>query len=485
MNGTMMQYFEWHLPSGMLWNRLAKEAKTLCSDGITAVWIPPCYKASDGIFGTGYAPYDLYDLGEFDQKGTIPTKYGTRQQLLDAIEEVHGNGMQVYADVVLDHKMGADGLEHVLAYEVNPENRYENEGKEREIGAWTHFTFPGRAKKYSDFEWHWTHFIGIDWDEEKKEHGIFRFKGKHWSPLVDREFGNFDYLMGADIDLNNEEVKQELIRWGMWLVDTLNIDGFRMDAVKHMRFTFYNEWLAALREKTGKELFSVGEYWHGDYRALRHYIDTTKGALSLFDVALHFRFYDAATQCETFDMRGIFGQTLTQDNPMRSVTFVDNHDTQPGESLVSWVPAWFKPIAYALILLRQEGFPCVFYGDYYGIEHSGIPSIKEKIRPLMLARRFLAYGRQIEYFDHPDAIGWTRTGDANHQYSGLAALVSNGAGSTKRMYVGEHMAGTECFDCTGNIGEVVPVGQDGYGVFSVREKSCSVWVSTKAKQYFE
>ena len=65
-------------------------------------------------------------------------------------------------------------------------------------------------------------------------------------------------------------------------------------------------------------------------------------------------------------MRTIFDGTLTQDNPTRSVTFVDNHDTQPEQSLESWVPDWFKPIAYALILLRQDGYPCIFYGDYYG-----------------------------------------------------------------------------------------------------------------------
>ena len=37
----------------------------------------------------GYGVYDLYDLGEFDQKGTIPTKYGTKQEYLDAVSYTH------------------------------------------------------------------------------------------------------------------------------------------------------------------------------------------------------------------------------------------------------------------------------------------------------------------------------------------------------------------------------------------------------------
>lgn len=57
-----------------------------------------------------------------------------------------------------------------------------------------------------------------------------------------------------------------------------------------------------------------------------------------------------------------------QTHPTNAVTFVDNHDSQPHEALESWVDDWFKQSAYALILLRRDGYPVVFYGDYYGIE---------------------------------------------------------------------------------------------------------------------
>ena len=54
--------------------------------GVTVVWLPPAYKGAGGVHDVGYGVYDLYDLGEFDQKGTIPTKYGTKQEYLDAID---------------------------------------------------------------------------------------------------------------------------------------------------------------------------------------------------------------------------------------------------------------------------------------------------------------------------------------------------------------------------------------------------------------
>ena len=47
------------------------------------------------------------------------------------------------------------------------------------IKAWTKFYFPGRNGKYSDFCWNWTHFHGIDWDENRQKAGIYKFYGKN------------------------------------------------------------------------------------------------------------------------------------------------------------------------------------------------------------------------------------------------------------------------------------------------------------------
>ena len=49
--------------------------------------------------------------------------------------------------------------------------------------------------------------------------------------------------------------------------------------------------------------------------------------------------------------KAIFFLALSRRCPWLSVTFVDNHDSQPGQALESWVDEWFRPLAYALILL--------------------------------------------------------------------------------------------------------------------------------------
>ena len=190
-NETIMQFFEWYLPSdGNFWKTAVNEAPYLAKTGITQVWFPPAYKGNGGKDDVGYGVYDLYDLGEFDQKGSIATKYGTKVEYLVAINAMHNYGIKVLADVVFNQKMGADETEDVIAIEDNPQNRSESLGEPKEITAWTKFTFPGRNDMYSSFKWNWTHFHGTDWDEKTKKNSVYRFYGKHWDELVDKENGN-------------------------------------------------------------------------------------------------------------------------------------------------------------------------------------------------------------------------------------------------------------------------------------------------------
>ena len=474
-NKTMMQYFEWYLPSDRShWIHTALNAPKLKSAGITSVWLPPAYKGARGVNDVGYAVYDLYDLGEFNQKGTVSTKYGTKDEYLNAIKSLQDSEIEVLADIVLGHKMGADEKERIFAYGHNEYNRnQEIEGK-RKITVWTKFTFPGRNGKYSDFKWDWTNFHGTDFDAESRENGIYRFIGKEWDSDVDNEFGNYDYLMGVDLDMSDEEVVEELDRWGKWYYEFTGVNGFRIDAVKHIDFNFFRNWLTKLREESGKEIFAVGEYWNAELHILEKYIEKTEGALSLFDVPLHFNMYHASKSNGYYDMRYILRNTLLSSRPDLSVTFVDNHDTQPGQALESFILDWFKPHAYSIILLREEGYPCVFYGDYYGIPHNKIHAGKY-LPVLMKLRQNIAYGKQHDYFDDSKIIGWTREGDSKIKNSGLAVIMTVECGGEKKMYVGKHFAGLQFVDALKNVTEPVVIDEDGFGLFKVNDGSASVY----------
>jgi alpha-amylase len=185
-------------------------------------------------------------------------------------------------------------------------------------------------------------------------------------------------------------------------------------------------------------------------------------------------------------MRTIFDDTLVQAMPLKAVTVVDNHDTQPLQALEAPVEHWFKPIAYALILLREGGYPCIFYPDLYGAhykdkgrdgnEHEIFLSKVEELEILLDARKNFAYGEQKDYFDHPNCIGWTRAGDEEHY--GCAVLLSNGDAGEKFMEVGAAWAGKHFKDMMGKHSAEIEIDLDGCATFFVNPGSVSVWSAT-------
>ena len=477
-NQTLMQYFEWYLPDdGQHWNRLAEDAPNLAAKGIRKVWMPPAFKGT-GSNDVGYGVYDLFDLGEFDQKGTVRTKYGLKEESLRAIEALSQNGIEAIADVVLNHKAAADYKERFTVVEVDPNDRNVEISEPFEIEAWMHFAFPGRKKAYNDFEWHWYHFTGTDYDAKNNKSGIFLIQGdnKGWADdeLVDNENGNYDYLMYADIDFKHPEVIQNLYDWAHWFIESTGVHGFRLDAVKHIDSFFMKNFIRDITEKYGDDFYVFGEFWNSDEKANNDYLENIDYRFDLVDVKLHHNLFDASKSGADYDLRTIFDQTLAKNHPESAVTFVDNHDTQRGQALESTVEEWFKPAAYALILLREAGLPCVFYGDYYGISGEfAQESFQEVLDKLLDIRLNLAYGEQIDYLDDANCIGWTRQGKDDGQP--IAVLINNDQATSKSMLVGTEWAGREFSDYLGNSSQIVTIDDQGWGEFPVEEKSVSVW----------
>lgn len=110
LNDVMMQAFYWDVPvdesgkNGNWWNELKAKAPELKSAGITGIWTPCPSKGNWGIVDNGYGIYDHYDLGNYNQKGTVETRFGSRTELEQMIAVMHQEPrIDVYSDVVLNH----------------------------------------------------------------------------------------------------------------------------------------------------------------------------------------------------------------------------------------------------------------------------------------------------------------------------------------------------------------------------------------------
>ncbi len=468
-NAVMLQGFQWYLPDdGNHFNFLKENIKALKEAGFDSIWLPPFCKAT-GTNDIGYGIYDLYDLGEFDQKGSVRTKYGTKEELLALIEEIHKHDMLVYADIVMNHKAGADYSEKFMAVKVDPNDRSQEISEPHEIEGWTGFDFPGRDNKYSEFKWNHNHFTGVDSDGITGEVGVFRILGenKGWSMGVSPEKGNFDYLMFANIDHAHPEVINEFKTWAKWLVDTTKVDGFRIDAAKHIDDLFMKDFTETAEATFGEDFYLFGEYWSANKDQSNEYLYEVDYKLDIFDVGLHFNMFGASHGGGDYDLRNIFNNTVVAEHPTIAVTFVDNHDSQPGQSLGSFVAPWFKKMAYGIILLRKDGYPCVFFGDYYGIPADGehaVESQKDMIDNLLGIRKSHAYGEQHDYFDDPHTIGWVRMGDKDHP-GALAVAMTNRDQSVIMMNVGKERSGQIFKDLTGQVEEEIVIDENGDGRF--------------------
>ncbi|KAI5252597.1 glucan 1,4-alpha-maltohexaosidase precursor [Aureobasidium subglaciale] len=512
-NQTLLQTFEWHTPGGH-WTRLTRTVPLLSDLGITSLWLPPGCKANEP-HGNGYDCYDLWDLGEFDQKYTRATKWGSREELDGLIAKAKSMGVLIIWDAVLNHKTAGDAKEECWAVEVDnkdgiqahrnlADHRVETSALKK-IEPWIHYYFPGRGDHYSSMKWHSQHFSGTDWDQRTQKNAVYKildppetaprpgsavdpkWRKKDWAIDVDDGgMGNGDYLMFSDIDYTNPEVKEDVQRWGQWMVSDVGVDGFRLDAVPHFSWNFTRDWIHNAKkaaERQNRDLFVMGEFYSGTVSKILQWMDRVDNGVYAYDIPLltNFAKISMAKSKLDVDLRKVFKGTLIHHRPNNAVTLITSHDTQPGQTVETPVAPYFKPLAYAIMLLRREGLPCVFWGDVYGIKgpHPSPAACGGKLPTLILSRKLFAYGEQTDYLESRTSIGWVRHGTWDRA-DGCVVIMSIGGAAKNSMFVGPAKAGQNWTDVLGNSEHVVTIDEKGYGVFRCVDKSVSVYVHKDA-----
>ena len=85
------------------YNIIAQNAELFNNLGITDFWMAPAYTPAGGSrYNEGYAVADRYNLGT----NANPTKYGSGEELANAIAALHSAGLKVQEDIVMNQMMG-------------------------------------------------------------------------------------------------------------------------------------------------------------------------------------------------------------------------------------------------------------------------------------------------------------------------------------------------------------------------------------------
>jgi alpha-amylase len=286
--------------SAWWYDHVATQAEAFREAGFTAIWLAPVTKGGSGAHSIGYDVFDDYDIGSKAQRGATPTRYGSREQLVRCAAMLRASGIDVYLDLVENHRAGGSGD--------------------------------------GGFEFRYRDALG----------------GMHGP----------DFSFGADLAPVNGQphgyVDSGLKRAADWLVRAVGAQGVRVDDVKGVSTDFLFP-LLGFGSLNGK--FAVGEFFDGNIGLLLNWLNNPRGMrgrASAFDFPLHFMLRQMCNGNGHFDLSLLDHAGLAGVAPFQAVTFVQNHDT---ESKDSSRIRQNHVLAYAYIL-TSEGYPCVFYKDY-------------------------------------------------------------------------------------------------------------------------
>jgi alpha-amylase len=396
-------------PADFWWDHLAKQARSLREAGVTAVWLPPVWKGASGTFSVGFDLFDDYDMGSKDQKGTRPTRYGTREQLTRCVAILRANGIDVYIDVVENQRMGGDGA-----------------------GG---FTF-----RYADA------FGKPGGGRFPKNPDCFHHQGISQDPNVPGP----DFSFGPDLAPINGKpphyVSGGLKASADWMTRALDVQGYRFDDPKGISTDFVRDLFnsGSLRGK-----FVVGEYYDGNLGSVENWIQNgTGGRCNAFDFPLRFNFLTPmCNNAGFFDMSQLDHAGLAGADPLHAVTFVENHDLDLTDPIVR-----NKAQAYAYIL-TSEGYPCVFYKDYS--TDPGCYGMKPIIDNLIFIHEKIASGTTQQRFKNHDIFAFERQGGSNL----LVGLNNNGINTATITVDTGFGSNVKLHDYTGHSGDVQTNGQ--------------------------
>jgi hypothetical protein len=401
------------------WDHMAAQAKDFSLAGFTAVWLPPMLKTAAGAApnADGYGPFDDYDIGSKKQKGTIPTRFGTREQLQRCAAILRANGIDIYLDMVEHHRsgdsgepseafifryLGSNGTPNIGRFRKEPKNFLPQVPRDPDLG--------GSPKDDKPF-------------------------GRELAPIhaIPK-----DYVFNGLIDASD------------WLTRALDAQGYRLDDVKGLSTDFL---LPYLNSKSMAGKFAVGEFFDGNPLLLNQWVFNPQGMNgrpSAFDFPLKFMLNGLCNNPGRFNMALMDHSGFAGISPLNAVTFVENHDTDTAPNNSQNITT-NKLMGYAYIL-TSEGYPAVYYRDYS--TDAGCFGLKPKIDNLIWIHEVLASGTTQQRWKDFSVFAYERDGGPR-----LLAALNNDAGGPHTIQVATGFgANVHLKDYTGHGGDVFTDG---------------------------
>lgn len=396
------------------WRGVESKLDYLSNLGVTALWISPIVKNVETDAGVdGYHGYWTQDFTQLNPH------FGDMASLRRMIDKAHDRGIKVILDIVVNH------VGQLFYYDINlngqPDERVEGAGPliapkqpdgsptspvshineydpdydPRGVQAWTSLGEAGPAPIVFVFDPASNHMPPEP--AIFQEPRAYNRKGRIWSydDAVQVEEGDFPGGL-KDLNTRDPQVRQALIDIFVRWVELTDLDGFRIDTLKHVEREFWEEFAPAVRQRLAAKgktnFFMFGEAFDGRDDLIGSYT-FNQGVDSVFYFSQYFTVYRDVFQhgqdtkrIETlFSQRqGAAGNYGTVAHPggigvapnKALVNFVDNHD------VARFLYGRPDPAALdnaLLFLFTEDGIPCVYYGTEQGFSGGNDPANREDL----------------------------------------------------------------------------------------------------------
>ncbi len=337
--------------------------------GANCIWLSPVLKNRIEKDDT-YHGYGIQDFLEVDPR------FGTKEDLQELVRQAHARNMYVIMDIIINHT--GDNWAYPGDF---PYYYWKDAPGPFEFGFWRQVD-PAEELQGEDAVWP----AELQHPEHYKRRGQIR----DWSDP--EQAVNGDFLSLKELEINNATVLDTLIKAFKYWIALTDVDGFRVDTVKHMESSATAIFCNAVREyakRIGKDKFFIFGEIVADDLTIQRYIGRnsrvpgTNERFPSLDAALDFPLYFILEEV----IKGFVNpshlreryerfRTLYSDHGEAGryfVTFVDNHDqmSRPYRRFMHGNPHHLQAVLAIGYLLTSQGVPCIYYGTEQGFDGGG------------------------------------------------------------------------------------------------------------------
>jgi glycosidase len=287
--------------------------------GVTALWLTPVLENDSPDTDNGYSTYHGYATTNYYR---VDPRFGSNADYRRLCDEAHQKGLKVVMDMIFNHS----GFEHPWTLDM-PSKDWLN------VPEWLAEQQSGRDP-----------MTGYGQGNEQSQYLQTSYK---LTPVVDPYASKIDLKETQegwfvpsmpDLNQNNPHLMRYLIQNSKWWIETVGIDGIRMDTYPYAFAEPMAQWMKELNEEY-PNFNTVGETWVTEpaYTAAWQADSKLSTLNSHLKTVMDFSFFDKLNQAKNEEtdawwnglnrLYNSFVYDYLYPNPSSVMAFIENHDT--------------------------------------------------------------------------------------------------------------------------------------------------------------